>query len=242
MSLFEKRFGQIVETACPECGRDVLVFQQALREGFHCGCLDDPESEEELAHAAKVRRRGLLDLKASRRALGIRPGVERAPFGRGRYRFAQAACEVFHRARPRRTLVLAGPSGLGKTTGAVAAVWNVPNSRFLSREVWCALSGWEPHVEAEVRAIIELKGIVVLDEAMVLGRERPAETEREIEVLFRIVRARHDAERGTILTTQLSEEDVLKYYHERGEAIVRRAHDGEEDGAPVSGGWIRCQE
>lgn len=243
LSATKDMLGGLTRAPCPRCGRKVSIFKAiAPRDDWCCtDCEPEPVDEDEDAYRTKLRRRGLEDQVHSINALQLGPGVDRAPFARGKYRYANRAAEILVGARPKGTLVLSGASGLGKTTAAVAAVWNLPG-KFVPRERWCGLTGWDPNTEEEMRALIINRGIIVLDEAFVMGLSKPAETQRELEVLFRIVRARHDAGRGTILTTQLSQEDVLKHYHERGEAIVRRANDGFVDDAPVSGGWIRCRE
>lgn len=225
------RLGKTVIAPCPRCGTDAVIFESKVGDtDWHCGCNAVAPSGKDV----DLRRRGVQD--CVRQLAAIERGLDR-----GKYRYAVIATEKWLQNKHHGVLVLSGPSGLGKTTCAVDAVMKT-KGRFISREEWTHLgAGWEiDHVG--IRAIIEVRGVVAIDEALVMGAKKPTETDREQEALFRIVRARHDARRGTMLTTQLSRADVERGYAERGEAIARRAAEGLIDGELVDGGWIEVRE
>jgi hypothetical protein len=255
MVALSRVFRPIVKDAatCVRCSGPVRFMYAHLVGQAECMCLTCAEKQrleregrrsDEDTNAWFSRRVTLTGIPdATLDALGITPSSPEPPFAvakDGRWKGASVAVTRYMRAPRQRTLVLAGDSGVGKSCAAAWACWRTMGL-YLSRASWTKLPA-RAQDDARLRWVMQHAGVVVLDNALdVKPGGGAADSDWESEVVFQVTQERHDNGRATILTTQSSADEVTRAYGTHGEAIVRRARDGEDlAGAPDAGGWARC--
>lgn len=248
---------KMVDAICAQCGDEARTIPILVGEP-ECLCLGcaeqarrathtpstpssgEPSSEEQAAHAARLERTGLAGRAKIIEALGLAPDGGELDTKRPQSALAsRAVVRYLASTRARSTLVLAGPSGRGKTIAAAWAAWESRGS-FWPRSQWSRLGRREASADADWLA--RAPGVVVLDDVLAVGAGSEAkDASADVEVLFRIVGDRHEAGLATILTTQADERELELAYGSRGSAILRRAKDGQDlSGAPESGGFVWC--
>lgn len=191
------------------------------------------------------RRLSITGLQAEvriRETIGMTPETPDPDLDAAQPRFrvsAMAARRCLPAAR-RGLLILAGTSGVGKSVAAAWLAWRT-HGLFLPRQAW---------TKVQVRArdsqrldwLIEHGGVVVLDDAFVVRPGGvPGDSDWESEVVFQVAKARHEANRGTVITTNALRGEIIDAYGSRGEPLLRRADSGQDlSGAPAGGGFVDC--
>lgn len=242
---------EVVERPCDECSAVARSFAFLKPEDVLCARCAEAEGDKrerwEKAVDAEhyVQRLTYTGLRGETRiveALGLakdNPEPELAPGKKKHLRAVSAATDYFGAAK-RGLLIIAGPSGTGKSTAAGWLAWRT-HGRFLPRTDW---SGIETRGRDKSRLawVKGHAGAVVLDDAFVVRPgDRAGDSDWEQEAVFQIAVHRHEAGLATVITTNATLEDFRHVYGTRGEALLRRARDGEDlAGKPEGGGFVQC--
>jgi DNA replication protein DnaC len=242
----------VVECFCVKCGQLTRMFKVLVDEP-ECLCLECANKGLQHAHsnqrvnhewfARRLKSAGLADQTRIVETLRITAEVPDPNIHRPEARYVVAigaAIKMLRHPKPG-TLILSGYSGSGKSTAAAWAAWT-SHGIFLPRSKWTQLPIRTGRDQSELTWISRHGGVVVLDDCLhVKPGGDPGDSEWEAEVIFRITQERHESGFATILTTQADRREIETSYGTRGEALTRRAADGQDlTGHPNSGGWVDC--
>mgnify|MGYP003628794047 CR=1 FL=1 len=134
-----------------------------------------------------------------------------------------AAVLRFVKCDRRGVIVFSGPNGIGKSCAAALGAWR-SRGRFVKRSEWSKLTTWDKD-HGEMMEMIDSAGILVLDE--VLQRSEGGDSAEAMRVINLITTERHDARRGTIITSRSSKEVFFKRL---GNDILDRSREFEAVG------------
>lgn len=189
--------------------------------------------------AARLAQTGLADMAAVVKRLGITPENQagKEPPAGGKCKKAVLAVRAYLDQPQHRPMFLAGGTGTGKTTAAAWAVWKT-DGVFLPPLVWRSVP--RDKVLESLGHVIRRTGCVVIDNALDVNGNEARDNRGHLEVLAEVCRARDEARRPTIITTQSSAMQIAKAYDETAKALIRRATEPDGlDGRPL-GGFVWC--
>jgi len=218
-------------STCAFCGKDLSCELSYLGIYLPCNCekaIEHAQREyaEETRVAKHVKVPGKFDDRMKGSGIGERfknCTLENYAAGKNKeaLAFAYELVAMFPRTRG---LTLSGDSGVGKTHLACGIAKKVMQNGH------GALFGTVPTLLSSIRAGFnggdraedvmkryKTIALLVLDD---FGKEKPSEWVEE--AIYEIINARYEAKLVTIVTTNISSEDVMERYRWNGKAILSR--------------------